>query len=220
MTASLKLFNYWRSSCSWRVRIALAHKNLSYEYVPVNLVQGGGEQFKAEYRSLNPMAQVPTLVVDGDGKSRAIAQSLAIIEYLEEAYPNPPLLPKDAFLRAKVREVAHVIASGIQPLQNLTVQQYVEKTYNGDKAQFAAHWVSLGLANLEALCKALAGKCLVGDTVTMADACLVPQLYGARRVNVDTAAYPTLRRVEEYLTTLPAFQQADAAKQIDAQKVS
>lgn len=212
----MKLYNYWRSSSSWRVRIALEHKNLPYEYVPVNLVRNGGEQHQAAFAVRNPMEQVPALELSHGGTTQTLAQSLAILEYLEEVHPTPPLLPKDPMARARVREMANLINAGIQPLQNLSVLQHVESIFKADKAVFAAHWIQRGLKALEALAKPQAKRCLVGDDVTMADVCLVPQLYGARRFNVDLGAYPTLLRVEAHVQTLPAFVKAHADKQIDA----
>lgn len=212
----MKLYNYWRSSSSWRVRIALAHKNLPYDYVPVNLVRDGGEQHRAEFSALNPMEQVPALELVHGGKTQTLAQSLAILEYLEETHPTPPLLPKDPMARARVREIANLINAGIQPLQNLSVLQYVESAFKADRAVWATHWITAGLKALEALAKPLAKRCLVGDDVSLADACLVPQLYAARRFDVDMKPFPTLLRVEEYVQTLPAFVKAHAGKQIDA----
>lgn len=211
----MKLYNYWRSSCSWRVRIALAYKNIDYEYVAVHLVQAGGEQYGAAYRAINPMAEVPALVFREGNRQRVLSQSLAIIEYLEEAYPTPALLPSDPFDRATVRQLAHVIHAGIQPLHNLVVLNHA--AHHGlDKVEWAKHFIRRGLLALEQNATRTAGRVLVGDEVSIADLCLVPQLAAARRFEVDLADCPTLQRIEEYLSGLAAFQAAHADKQIDA----
>lgn len=218
----MKLYSYWRSTCSWRVRIALAHKNIPFDYVAVNLVRapgaGGerGEQHGDVYRRLNPLAQVPTLEFEDDGKVRHISQSMAILEFLEELKPAPPLLPHAPFWRAKARQLAQLIASGIQPHQNLGTLQYVESTLGQDSKAWARHFMSRGLAALEVEARMTHGLCLVGDEVSHADICLVPQLYAARRYAVDLAAFGTLTRIEAHLAALPAFVAAHAEKQVDA----
>ena len=206
----MKFYGYWRSSASWRVRIALNYKNVAYEYVPVNLVEGG--QREAEYRALNPMAQVPTLILD-DG--RQLAQSLAILEYLEETVPEPALLPRDPYLRARVRQLAELVNAGIQPLQNTeTVRQL--KAHHVDEKPWLQYFVGRGLDALEASAQAHAGKFLVGDEVTYADVCLVPQLHHARRFELDQARWPLCTRVEAACLELEAFQKAQADRQPDA----
>lgn len=212
----MRLYNYWRSSASWRVRIALELKGLSYEYVPVHLVRGGGEQHQADHRARNPMRQVPVLEVEEGGKVQLLTQSLAILEYLEERYPEPPLLPADPIGRARVRALAEVMNSGIQPLHNLSVIQYV-KEQGGDEKAFAAHWVRRGLEALEAMVQPWAGRFCHGDAPTFADVCLVPQLYAARRFGVEVDRYPTLQRIEAACAELPAFRRAHAEAQPDAQ---
>lgn len=207
----MKLYGYWRSSASWRVRIALAYKGLSYEYVPVHLVKDGGQQHGEAHRARNPMEQVPVLEVDG----RLLTQSLAIIEWLEETWPQPALLPKDPFLRMRARQLAEIPNSGIQPLQNLSILQEIEKL-GGDKQAWGARWNRRGLAAMEAIARETAGRFLVGDEPTVADVCLVPQLYAARRFGVDPAEFPTLLRVEAACAELPAFRQAHADVQPDA----
>lgn len=208
----MRFYGYWRSSASWRVRIALAWKGISYEFQPVHLLRDGGEQHGDAYRTKNPMAQVPLLELD-DGRS--LSQSVAILEYLEEVHPLPRLLPEDPYLRAKVRQVVEIINSGIQPLQNLSVQQKVE-AFGGDKGVWAKHWIEKGLAAVERELAALAGAYCVGDEVTFADLCLAPQLYAARRMGVDVAAYPTCARVEQACSNLPAFRSSHADAQPDA----
>lgn len=208
----MKLYSYWRSSCSWRVRIALNLKGLSYEYEAVHLVRGGGEQHAEAYRRLNPLRQVPTLVT-GDGT--AITQSLAILEYLEETHPAPPLLPEGALARARVRQLAEVVNAGIQPVQNASVLKQLE-AMGQDKQAWAASFIARGLAALEAMARETAGAYLVGDAVSFADCCLVPQLYNARRWGVELTPYPTLTRVEATCQELEAFEAAHPDRQPDA----
>lgn len=212
----MKLYNYWRSSASWRVRIALAHKGIAYEYVPVNLIKGGGEQHAEGYRAMNPLAQVPTLEWTDGGVTRRLTQSLAIIEYLEETHPSPPLFPKDPYLRAKARQLAEVINSGVQPLQNLEPQRYVREELKGDAKAWTRHFIERGMAALEAEARETAGRFLVGDEVTVADLCLVPQMLATRRFAGDPGAYPTLLRVEESCLALPAFRESHPERQPDA----
>ncbi len=213
----LKLYGYWRSSCSWRVRIGLNLKGLAYEYAPVHLVKDGGQQNTEAYRALNPMRTVPTLEWSEWGTVNRLGQSLAILEYLEARFPTPALLPNDLLLKARVRMLAEMVNSGIQPLQNLSVQQYVKAELKGDEKAFSAHWNQRGLAALETAVKDTAGTYCVGDSVTFADLCLVPQLYGARRLSVDLTPYPTLLRIEAACGALPAFQAAHPDRQPDAQ---
>ncbi|HWE26667.1 MAG TPA: maleylacetoacetate isomerase [Polyangia bacterium] len=208
----MKLYSYWRSSASWRVRIGLNYKGLDYEYVPVNLVREGGEQHKPEYHALNPMELVPALELD-DG--RLLSQSLAILEYLEETIATPPLLPRDAYLRARCRQLAELVNAGIQPLQNTGPQQRL-KALGVDEVAWSRHFIAQGLAALAATAEQTAGKFLVGDTVTLADVCLVPQLYNARRFGVDLTLVPLLGRVEAACLELEAFQLAQPDRQPDA----
>lgn len=216
MATTYRLHNYWRSSASWRVRIAFALKGLAYEYVAVNIVKDGGEQNRDAYRALNPMSQVPTLEVVEGGASRFLAQSLPIIEFLDEtALSGPRLLPADPYLRARVRQLAEGINAGIQPFQNLPVFAEIERI-GGDKAAWAKKWNERGLIALEALAKESARTFLVGETPTLADACLVPQMYSARRFGIDTAAYPTLERVEKACLAIAAVDGTRPEKQPDA----
>ncbi|XP_013084764.2 maleylacetoacetate isomerase-like isoform X1 [Biomphalaria glabrata] len=201
------LYSYFRSSASWRVRIALAIKDINYEYKAVHLVKDGGQQHSEEYKRLNPMEQVPTLVIDG----HTLTQSLPIIEYLEERNPEPPLLPKDSFGRAQVRALSELINSGIQPLQNSTV---LEKVGDG-KEEWARSFIVKGFQALETLLKQTSGKYSYGDTVTMADLCLVPQMFAAKRFKVDLEPFPTICRVHDALAELSAFKAADASNQPD-----
>jgi len=208
----MKFYGYWRSSASWRVRIGLAYKNVAYEAVSVHLIKDGGEQHRDDYRALNPMAQVPTLVLD-DG--RQLSQSLAILEYLEETIPEPPLLPRDPYLRARVRQLAELVNSGIQPLQNTHPLQQL-KARGVDEKEWARYFIARGLDALQQSAQPTAGAFLVGDAPSLADVCLVPQLYNARRYQLDPARWPLLTRVEEACARLPAFHIAHADRQPDA----
>jgi len=202
------LYSYFRSSCSWRVRIALAWKNIDYDYKPVNLIKEGGEQHTDSYVSLNPSQLVPSFVVDG----AQLTESLSILEYLEETYPDPPLLPKAAIDRAKVRAIALQIACQIQPIQNLRVLQFV-----GDekKVEWAKHWIIEGFKSLEAMLLSSAGKYCFGDQITLADCCLAPQVYNAARFNVDLSKFPTISRINEALMELDAFKKSSPSSQPD-----
>jgi len=212
----MRLHNYWRSSCSWRVRIALNLKGLAFEYVPVHLVKDGGAQHTDAYRALNPLRTVPTLEFSHEGRIHFLSQSLAILEYLEERYPSPALLPADPILRAHVRMLSEVMNSGIQPLHNLSVTQRVKSELKGDDKAWNAYWIDRGLTALQALAEQTAGRYCVGDDVSFADVCLVPQLYAARRFGVDLGPYGLLTRVEAVCAGLPAFQAAHADRQPDA----
>lgn len=208
------LYGYFRSSAAYRVRIALNLKGLAYQYRAVNLLQG--EQRSAEYLAINPHGLVPLL---DDGGVR-IAQSLAICEYLDEAYPDSPrLLPADPALRAQARSIALAIAADIHPLQNPRVGKYLQAEFGvGEegKTEWIRHWIRTGLAALERQLAESAGRYAVGDAPTLADVCLLPQVFSARRFGVDLAPYPTIVRITEALEALPAFADAHPAKQPDA----
>ena len=209
------LHGYWRSSCSWRVRIALNWKGLTYETVPVHLVDDGGWQHRPQHRAVNPMGQVPVLLEDGV----PLAQSVAILEYLEERYPDPPLLPEACLDRARVRQMTEVINSGIQPIQNLRVMQRLrgEMALSAEQVRaWSRSWIAEGFDALEALVGQYGGRCCVGDQVSFADLCLIPQLYNARRFDVDLSRYPRLVAIENSLTGLPAFATAHPSEQPDA----
>ena len=210
------LYGYWRSSATWRVRIGLALKGVAYQVSPVHLIADGGQQHSATYRAMNPMREVPTLHIDG----LVLTQSLAILEYLEETRPHPPLLPSTPALRATCRQLAEIVNSGMQPVQNLRVLQALEADFGANPAQrkaWAQRWIAHGLDALESAAQHSAGLYLVGESVTLADLCLVPQLYNARRFDVGLDAYPLLRRVDAALAALPAFQVAHPDAQPDAQ---
>ena len=214
---SLTLASYWRSSCSWRVRIALHLKGISYETLPVHLVKDGGEQHTDAHRGLNPMRELPVLLVD----DQPIAQSMAILEYLDETQPEPRLLPSQAFDRAKVRQMAEVINSGIQPIQNLRVMQKLGRDFDLPKeAQvgWSRDWITFGFDALETLVESYGGTHCFRDSITMADLCLIPQLYNARRFGVDLDRYPRLVKVEAQLQGHPAFTAAHPDTQPDAVK--
>jgi maleylacetoacetate isomerase len=214
----MKLYTFFRSSASYRVRIALNLKGLGYEQAAIHLRRGGGEQLTAAYRKVNPQALVPALEDDG----RILTQSLAIIEYLEEKHPNPPLLPKDPADKALVRSMALMIACEVHPIQNLRVLNYVKATYNQTDEQvnkWAQHWIDLGLSALQEMIVAQPkrGKFCFGDSPTLADICLIPQLGNARRYGCDLAKYPTILEIEKHCNALPAFANAVPEKQPDAE---
>lgn len=211
----MKLHGFWRSSATWRVRIALHLKGLDYEYVPVHLARG--EQHADEFAQLNPMKHVPVLTLTHAGQTRRVTESLAIIELLEELYPAPALLPSEPFARARARQLALHVVSGIQPLVNTKVRTHVVSQLGVDGDDWVRHWLQGGLAALEALLRESAGRYALGDTLTLADVCLVPQLYMARRVGLSLDAYPTVLAVEAECAKLPAFQRAAPEQQPDAE---
>jgi maleylpyruvate isomerase len=212
----LALHNYWRSSASHRARIGLGLKQLPYEYVIVNILHR--EQHADAYRARNPMAQVPTLeITEDDGTVRAIAQSLPILEYLEERFPEHPILPRDLYLRAKTRGLAEIINSGIQPLQNLSTTKAV-KAFGGDEVVWPKSFIADGLIAFERVASETAGRFCVGDTPTIADCCLLPQLASARRFGVDITKHTLLLGIEERCLAMPAFQNAAPDRQPDAVK--
>jgi maleylacetoacetate isomerase len=200
------------------VRIALNLKAIGCEQAPIHLRRGGGEQLTPAYTAINPQALVPALEDGG----RILTQSLAIMEYLEETHPNPPLLPKDPADRALVRSMALVIACEVHPIQNLRVLNYVKATYNQTDEQvnkWAQHWIDLGLAALQEMIVAQPkrGKFCFGDAPTLADVCLIPQLGNARRYGCDLSKYPTILEIEKNCSAIPAFVNAAPEKQPDAE---
>lgn len=215
----MKLYGYWRSSAAYRVRIALNLKGISAEQLSVHLVRDGGEQHKAVYSALNPLELVPTLTLDDELDADALSQSLAIIEYLDEIHPQSPLLPASALERAHVRAMALTVACEIHPLNNLRVLQYLTQTLGVDEAAkntWYHHWVASGFAALETLLVRHSGRYCFGDTVTLADLCLVPQVYNAMRFNVDLTPYPNIMRVWTECNQLEAFADAAPERQADA----
>jgi len=212
----LVLHNYWRSSASHRVRIGLGLKKLAYDYVVVNIVKR--EQHADAYRAKNPMAQVPTLeITEDDGTVHALNQSLPILEYLDERFPEPAILPKDLYMRARTRLLAEIINSGIQPLQNLTTTNQI-KALGGDAAVWPKSFIADGLAAFERAARDTAGKFCVGDAPSIADCCLIPQLASARRFGVDIAQHDLLLGIEQRCMALPAFADAMPDQQPDAVK--
>jgi maleylacetoacetate isomerase len=213
----MKLFDYWRSSAAYRVRIALNLKGVAPERAYIHLRKGA--QREADYLALNPQGLVPTLVTD-DG--RVLTQSLAIIEYLDETVPSPPLLPGSPAQRARVRALSLAIACDIHPIDNLRVLRYLLHTVGVEEAQKDAwykYWIDVGLEALEAAVAKdpATGRFCHGDAPTLADVCLVPQLANARRVDMDLSPYPTLTRIDAACRALPAFAAADPARQPDAE---
>lgn len=212
----MKLLGYWRSGATYRVRIAMALKGVDYDYEPVNLLKG--EQAGSAYLEKNPQALVPTLVTD-DGEW--ISQSLAIIDYLEETRPAPSILPADPVMRAKARAIAYAIACEAQPFANLRIQKYLTDELGLSeeaKTIFLNRWPGGALKAVEAMAAVTAGDFCVGDTPTIADICLVPQMFASRRFNIDLSACPTLLAIDEKCRMLPAFVKAHPDNQPDAVK--
>ena len=214
----MKLYTYFRSSAAYRVRIALNLKGLSYQAVPVHLLKGGGEQHQEEYRRINPSGLLPAFQDDWI----TLTQSMAIIEYLEEAHPTVPLLPQDAPGRARVRELAQIIGCDIHPINNLRVLSYLVKQLGLSeqaKTDWYRHWVIEGFQSLEAhLARDPgAGPFCHGDRPTIADCYLVPQVFNAQRFDIDLAAFPNIARINALCTDLPAFKAAHPSRQPDAE---
>ena len=213
----IKLYSYWRSSAAYRVRIALNLKGLKHEIVPVHLMKDGGEQYKADYTALNPQGLVPTLIDD----DVTIGQSIAILEYLEETYPQPALLPQTAAQRAFARQIMQLIACDIHPLDNLRVLQYLKNTLAVDEGKIGEwylHWISKGFSALETLLVSGSGPYCLGKDITLADVCLIPQLYNAHRFNIPLDAYPALIAIEQASRQLDAFDKARPENQIDGNR--
>lgn len=201
------LYSYFRSSASFRVRIAMNLKGLPYEYKAVHLLNEGGEQFKEDYRELNPSRQVPTLIHQG----RAIGQSMAIIDYLDRVKPEPALFPADAFQRALVMQACEIVNSGVQPIHNLKVLQELERSFGADtedKNEWASLWIEEGCHALEKFLAPRSGRFAFGDTVSAADCFIVPHLANVKRFNVNMAPFPTLARIGENCLALEAFRKA------------
>lgn len=212
--AALKLYSYWRSSASYRVRIALNLKGIAHELVPVHLTRDGGEQYGAAYRALNPQSRVP-LLVDGDF---ALNQSLAILEYLEATRPQVPLVPDAPQARARMWAFCHTIAGDIQPLQNLATLAYLTGELRASEVQKTAwlrHWIERGLAALEAGFGPQAGPFVLGAAPTLADCVLVPQIYAADRFGCDRGRFPRLAAVADHCQSHPAFAAAHPDRQPD-----
>jgi maleylpyruvate isomerase len=212
------LYSYFRSSAAFRVRIALNLKGLAFDHASVHLLKDGGQQFSDAYREINQTGLVPTLGV-GD---QFLRQSLAIIEYLEEAYPDPPLLPAEPLDRAYVRSIALDIACEIHPQNNLRVLNYLKDNQNIseiERMSWYRHWIMVGFQSLEAGLsrEARVGNLVYGDQPTIADLCLVPQVFNARRFDIDLSLFPIISRVADYAMTIEAFRLAAPALQSDAE---
>ena len=218
LVTAMRLLNYFRSSASYRVRIACNLKGLPYEYVPIHLNRNGGEQFGPEFSELNPQQLVP-LLQDGGA---LVAQSMAILEYLEERYPDAPLLPSDILARAQVRQIAQYIACDVHPLNNLRVLKFLTSglQLNEDqKTRWVVHWLETGLSALESQLKqsSTRGAFCFGDTPTFADCCLIPQLFNAKRFGVDIKRFATLSAIEKNCQEMEAFRLAQPGLQPDAE---
>ncbi len=215
MAEGLRLYGYWRSSSSWRVRIALALKQLPYEPMPVHLVQNGGEQHREEYAARNPQKLVP-LLEHGDFR---LSQSLAICEYLDTLRAEPRLVPEEPRAAAMVRSLTQLIACEIQPLNNLRVLQYLEEPLRIDATQrsiWYRHWITLGFSALERALPAQSSPFLLGDEPSLLDVFLVPQMYNARRFDTDLSAFPRLCAVEAHCLQQPAFADTAPERQPEA----
>ena len=218
MNPDFVVYGYFRSSAAFRVRIALNLKGIVPEWKFVHLLKDGGQQHAPGYRAVNPQELIPTLIHDG----HTIGQSLAIIEYLDEVKPEPPVLPRDAAGRARVRQLADMVACDIHPVNNLRVLLHLRDDFGASEEKRAAwqrHWISLGFAAIETLLAGSrqTGRYCHGDTPTLADICLIPQLANARRVNLDLSPYPTILRIEQTALAHPAFAAALPAAQSDAE---
>lgn len=214
----MELYTYFRSSAAYRVRIALNLKGLKADYRYVHLVKDGGQQHQPEYLALNPQGLVPALV----DKGHVLTQSLAIIEYLDETHPQPPLLPKDAPGRARVRALAQIVACDIHPVNNQRILKYLESEFHADEAarsKWYRHWIVEGFNALDKLLGSspATGKFCHGDQPTLADICLVPQVFNARRFKIDLASFPAIERINAACLALAAFVDAAPDRQPDAE---
>ncbi len=215
--SGLRLYSYWRSSAAYRVRIAINLKGLPYELVPVDLTKGGGEQHSEAFSEVNPQELVPVLTDGG----RVIRQSMAIIEYLEEMYEGASLLPGTARERARARGLAQLVACDIHPLNNTRVLKYLENEDGMpqiERERWIRHWITLGFDALEKILidSPSTGDFCEGDVPSIADCCLVPQIYNAQRWTIDLSPWPTIRRIHATCMALPAFEKARPENQPDA----
>lgn len=212
---SFNLHNYYRSSTSYRVRIALELKQLKYTYTPIHLLNNGGEQNSESYRNLNPIGGVPTLIHD----TKILSQSFAIIEYLDDLYPEiSPLFSNDLFIQAKIKQVCEIINADIHPLQNLKVLQYLNTNFGMSeiqKTQWLTKWINSGLSAVEKLIEPYAGQYCFGNTISAADLFLVPQLFSAQRFNIDLTKFALLNQINENCLQLEAFKKAHPYHQPD-----
>ena len=211
----MKLYSYFRSSAAFRVRIALNLKGVDYETVPVHLIQDGGHNRRPEYRAINPQMRIPALIAPG---GEVLIQSLAIIEYLEETHPDPPLLPKDPLARARTRALADIVACDIHPLNNVGPLRYLKRELHQEQSAIDAwyhHWVIEGFEAYEALLQGGTYSC--GHQVTMADLCLIPQIYNARRLKVPLDKFSKIVAIDAACMKLPAFDRARPENQPDTE---
>jgi maleylpyruvate isomerase len=211
----MRLYAYYRSSASYRVRLGLHHKNLAFEAVTVSILDGANRE--AEHLARNPLGQVPVLEFEREGRTVWLAQSLAILEYLDETYPANPLLPQDPIARARVRELAEIVNSGTQPLQNTPVLADI-RALGGDADAWGRKYVRKGLLALAARAKETHGAFLVGDAPSLADVCLVPQMYNARRFDISFEGLELLVAIDERCRALPRWDLARPEVQPDAPK--
>ncbi|MFP5518954.1 MAG: maleylacetoacetate isomerase [Bdellovibrionia bacterium] len=212
--AEVKLYNYFRSSTSYRVRIALNLKNISYQYIPIHLLQNGGEQHQLSYKTLNPMSEVPTIEHQGF----ILGQSLPIMEYLDESFPGAKLLPADPRTRGLIRQFCENINAFMHPLGNLKVLQYLENKHQYSQEQknaWVQHWTNKGLIALEESAQKHGGKFVFGDNITLADICLVPQLFTCQRFGLDTKQFSKLSKIESACLSLEPFIKAHPFRQPD-----
>lgn len=211
----MKLYSYFRSSAAYRVRIALNLKGLPYEMIPIHLTKDGGRQHTSEFRAINPLERVPALELSG---GEVVTQSLAIIEYLDETHPEPPLLPSDALDRAKSRAIAQMIACDIHPLNNLITLQYLRRHLKHEQPDIDTwyhHWITRGFTAMEAMVSK--GPYACGPHITVADICLVPQVANARRFKVPLDQFPKIVAIDAACLKLPAFDKARPENQPDAE---
>lgn len=211
----MQLYSYFRSSAAYRVRIALNLKGLESQIIPVHLLNNGGEQHGSAYQQINPSELLPTLIDD----DFTLTQSLSILEYLEEKYPEPTLLGQDIQTRALIRAFCLNIACDIHPLNNLRVLKYLKNTLEISEEQKTAwykHWINIGFQSLEQQLIQSNGKFCFGDNATFADCCLVPQVYNALRFDIDISAFPKIKSIYQHCSAIDAFKQASPEQQIDA----
>lgn len=211
----MTLYSYYRSSASYRVRIILNYKNISYKTIPVHLLNNGGEQNLENYQKINELQQVPSLLHNGE----VITQSMAIAQYLEAIYPEPALIPTKALNKAYVLQICEIINASIQPLHNLSVLQKLKKDFlssDADTANWCKFWITKGLKALEKQLSKQAGRFALGDNLSLADVFIIPQLYSAKRYDINFKDFPLLKQINNNANLLEAFIKAHPAKQIDS----